>query len=609
MAENEKKTKRNPVAGIMAGDIMQDYSKYLGTYISQSLVAAGFEVRLFLGCDPTEFLPEKTVTDRSLKYHYYSMYEYSRYDDLDIIVLMNRSLNASPIAFHLEEFMGMIPEVPVIFVGEAKEHERAVHVLTGHYPAFRKMIRHLVKEHGYQKLVCIAGPKGSYEADECRRAYADERKELGISYHMELELAGDFYVRAEAEIEKFWVSHPEAEGFVCANDFMAEAVYKVADRMGYVVGEDIAVTGFDNIAAAKYMSPPLTTAEQELQKIAEAVKIQAEHIIRGETPEDIVLEAPCRIRQSCGCMKSWTGRYGKTEDQAEDLIQWQKGKIMDLKLQSMFCSMLLRNLLLENLDEEMFYSLLGRQMQAIGILRTYLFLHQKPIPVKAGKKAVLPDSIYLFLVQEGKKIRAWKKETAPLVARSGIADYVGTETPVQLLQFLLFFREEQYGIMLLEVDPSNEKVPFCHTISLEIGSTLRYLQMTLERNRVQLLLKERNKVLDYAATHDELTGLYNRAGILGKAAFYFSEYSEEDSFVIVIADMDHLKQIYDTFGHMEGDAAIISTAEILKRSLPEGSLIGRSGGDEYICLFHLEEERQPEEVRERIRRECESFNR
>ena len=52
----------------------------------------------------------------------------------------------------------------------------------------------------------------------------------------------------------------------------------------------------------------------------------------------------------------------------------------------------------------------------------------------------------------------------------------------------------------------------------------------------------------------------------------------------LIADVDYLKAINDTFGHGVGDDAILSAAVALRKALPEASLIGRIGGDEF-CAF------------------------
>lgn len=85
-------------------------------------------------------------------------------------------------------------------------------------------------------------------------------------------------------------------------------------------------------------------------------------------------------------------------------------------------------------------------------------------------------------------------------------------------------------------------------------------------------------------------------------------YPEGDQFALIMADLDHLKQINDTFGHNEGDVAIRQVADALRFALPKGSPIGRNGGDEFMGVIRIKDPDQLEEVLQKIRRSCEDFN-
>ena len=52
-----------------------------------------------------------------------------------------------------------------------------------------------------------------------------------------------------------------------------------------------------------------------------------------------------------------------------------------------------------------------------------------------------------------------------------------------------------------------------------------------------------------------------------------------------MADLDHLKEINDCFGHMEGDFAIRHCADLLRETLGENGIVGRIGGDEFCCML------------------------
>ena len=87
------------------------------------------------------------------------------------------------------------------------------------------------------------------------------------------------------------------------------------------------------------------------------------------------------------------------------------------------------------------------------------------------------------------------------------------------------------------------------------------------------------------ALTDELTGLYNRRGFLALAEqqLKLARRTERGVFLF-FADLDGLKQINDSLGHLEGDLALIRTAEILKETFRGSDIIARFGGDEFTIL-------------------------
>ena len=84
---------------------------------------------------------------------------------------------------------------------------------------------------------------------------------------------------------------------------------------------------------------------------------------------------------------------------------------------------------------------------------------------------------------------------------------------------------------------------------------------------------------------DELTGIYNRRGFfaLVEHQLKLSKRQKRGIFMLY-ADLDHLKEINDTFGHQEGDLALIETANILKDNFRESDIVARIGGDEFVVV-------------------------
>lgn len=84
---------------------------------------------------------------------------------------------------------------------------------------------------------------------------------------------------------------------------------------------------------------------------------------------------------------------------------------------------------------------------------------------------------------------------------------------------------------------------------------------------------------------DELTGLYNRRGFLTLAIQQLKIANRLNREVcLVYIDLDNLKLINDRYGHKEGDAALIETANIIKKTFRKSDIIARIGGDEFAVF-------------------------
>lgn len=106
----------------------------------------------------------------------------------------------------------------------------------------------------------------------------------------------------------------------------------------------------------------------------------------------------------------------------------------------------------------------------------------------------------------------------------------------------------------------------------------RVIRYAIERHRMQAALRSLSLL-------DDLTGLYNRRGFmrLSEQHLKLARRTNRGS-LLVFADVDHLKQINDTYGHKEGDAALIEAAGILKATFRTSDVIARIGGDEFAVL-------------------------
>ena len=110
------------------------------------------------------------------------------------------------------------------------------------------------------------------------------------------------------------------------------------------------------------------------------------------------------------------------------------------------------------------------------------------------------------------------------------------------------------------------------------GMLARALRYSIERHRLLAAIRSLSLV-------DDLTGVYNRRGFLTLAEQQLKlAHRMKKRLLLMYADLDGLKQINDTFGHQEGDMALIKVAEILKATFRASDIVARLAGDEFVVL-------------------------
>lgn len=134
-------------------------------------------------------------------------------------------------------------------------------------------------------------------------------------------------------------------------------------------------------------------------------------------------------------------------------------------------------------------------------------------------------------------------------------------------------------------------------------------QLATQLNSMRGRLKEQKRELESAveriqelATRDELTGLYNRRQItqvLGEHAARSNRGVVK--FWVAVLDLDHFKQVNDTWGHHVGDEVLRSFAQMAASVLRETDVIGRWGGEEFLAVMLAVPPHDPHAGLERLR--------
>ena len=163
------------------------------------------------------------------------------------------------------------------------------------------LTRHLL-EHGHDRLAFVGDPTSSPDAEERWRGFAQALGSAGAPG-----LTAPFraaFGEAEGREAAGAALDAGATALVCASDELALGAYGAAGARRLRIPEDIAITGWDDIQLARYVSPALTTVRQPMRALgATAARLLSERIA-GAVPDSTVLASEVVVRASCGCEPS-----------------------------------------------------------------------------------------------------------------------------------------------------------------------------------------------------------------------------------------------------------------------------------------------------------------
>lgn len=155
---------------------------------------------------------------------------------------------------------------------------------------------------------------------------------------------------------------------------------------------------------------------------------------------------------------------------------------------------------------------------------------------------------------------------------------------------------------LLALEALKEGVQdFLAKVHLDRAALTRAIRYSIERHRLQKNLQSLSLV-------DDLTGLQNRRGFLALAEQHLRMILRKGAALLIYMDLDDLKMINDTYGHLEGNRALIMTANVLRASFRQSDILARLGGDEFCVLMTDAGQDSAQQVRRRLQQRMDFIN-
>ncbi|MEV0589046.1 LacI family DNA-binding transcriptional regulator [Nonomuraea sp. NPDC050310] len=187
--------------------------------------------------------------------------------------------------------------VPLVFVARAPL-PGADSLRTENIGPARLLAGHL-REHGYRSYAFLGAPFA--DGDDISERWAGVREVLGEA--VEPVLTARYTVESGYEAAlRLLGSDSRPEAVICSDDEVALGAILAAEELGLAVPDQVAITGWDDIMAARHARPALTTIRQPMRELGAGAARALDELIAGQRdePRHLTLPAELVIRHSCG---------------------------------------------------------------------------------------------------------------------------------------------------------------------------------------------------------------------------------------------------------------------------------------------------------------------
>lgn len=482
-----------------------------------------------------------------------------------------------------EEIVAKAHEHGVPVVSIDGEMPSAYSISQGYEEALDEVIRHVITVHGAKDIKFLGAMKGNDVSDAREAVFRSVMAEYGLEVTEDSIDYGYFWWAAAAEAvqrhyDKFQ-SMPEA--FICANDSMAVGVCAKLNELGYLVPDDVIVTGIDGIPEGNTHFPSLTTLMRDLTGAGSVTAQRILQIIKGEISPvgSEIIDGTILYRESCGCeaarLSTEDNRlkhelYGQIDlwnGFSDSIVQMSEAATGSYTFEETLEK--IKPFLKDMWTKECWLCICDNFVTGVERLEDVYQSYDE------YQRSGYSDRIEYVLHGVDDKFYDFLE---PFNTRELLPDFNGLMEKYNNIMFMpLHFQDRAIGYVAVEFRFVDRNFHLLHSLITNVSRVL-------ENARIQSELKTVVGRLEDMYIRDSMTNLYNRRGFYQfTPKLYDKCISEGRGFMIVSVDLDNLKGINDTYGHSEGDNAITTIAKALVAAAGANDIVARFGGDEYIA--------------------------
>ena len=500
----------------------------------------------------------------------YALYELIDYSSFDGFIFDCTNTN-NP--YVIENIVSKLKNVSVPVVSISFYVEGFYYIGNDNKNLIREMVGHMVDVHGCKNLVYAGGPENNYENKQRFEGFCQALTEHGLTLKSDSFMFGDYDFDTGVRYLEEWVQagrkFPDA--FICANDNIAAGICSAAERQGLKIPDDFKVTGFDNLDKAAYYKPQIATVNHNRGKLSgQAFDLLLALMEKKEVPVKTYMHSDIVPAESCGCKNTGSVDY---RDYAKWQIEWSvtrdrfDEKILELEKRFADC----RNM--QGLFESFTDYVTNMKCEGIFISVDETILKASPDEKLSEHDLDIDKIVVVSGMDHGKRVYSVRNAhdlRKYLSEADGSRDYMA---------FPIHFQNRRVGVTyLLEPD-------FLYDFPLFFDAHHAFIDR-LENIYIQMQLSNSAARMKNLYNRDVLTGLYNRITYNEMIAPQFGTYQKEGIICsLSFFDVDHFKEINDTFGHDFGDKVLITIADILKEFKPKDAYAYRFGGDEFVVFI------------------------
>ena len=549
------------VLGVITTRVNTPSANLLITRLDEQLSKHNYRIFVYSTCSELSGNTPAEIGEKSV-------YELIDFNILDAIVVTYEKIKDRELANDIIARAKQCGKTVFVVGGKV---EGCINLTFDYKNGMREITRHVLEHHNVRRPHFMAGFEGNSFSEERIDAFKEVLAEFDIPFDSSMISYGNFWSEPTKAATKALIDSGELpEAIICANDTMAVTVCSVLQENGIAVPDDIIVTGFDGINDVKISSPSVTTSMCSNAEIADIIaELLTNEKMLKQASEEYYVMPRLTLAQSCSCEKESNinaGAYLTKLNDRFNRYQTEESVLFQMTAKIFTC---------DNIGQ------MAKYMSEVGFYELVCVLRKECIDetVSPTTKPEDSDKENLYVLYDTDDLENFTPyEFKSSLIFPNIREQLDKGHP--LIFVALNFLNIPLGYVCFHYhnyDVDNYyKIP--QTINIINSAVGGYRNM-----RYQHYLMNKMEELYQC---DRLTGLYNRNALVK----IYEELQDElrgghRDITFIIADLDRLKYINDTFGHLEGDFAIRAVADALKLAVPDEALVARWGGDEMVALF------------------------